>query len=162
MIEQDSSRKRFFIVAFRTIRPEIPLVHIIRSMTAVTVRRHVIFLHFSSVTAIARVLRMGTTKREISLFGMIEFRGLPFRGGMACTALLAESSGMDVIARVAAGTVLGKLTFTRWLDMTCGTARLTVCTGQRETTLPLVIEALLEPRIRLVAVRAPDTELALM
>ena len=160
VIEQDSSRKRIFIVAFRTILPKILLMHVIRPMTAVTVGRHVVLFHFSSMTTVTGIFLVGATERKITLLGMIEFRRLPLRGRMAGPALFAESTRMDVIARMATGAGLGKLSFTRRQLMTSCAARFTVCTRQREATFALVIEALFEPGVCFVAIRTARTELA--
>ena len=137
-------------------------MNVVRNVTAVTVRRHVILLHLPSMATVAGVPLVGTTERKIRLLRMVEFRLPPGRWRMACAAFLAESASMNVVARMAAGTGLGKLSFARRQLMTSGAARFSVCTGQCETALALVIEALLEPRVCLVAIGAAHTELPLV
>ena len=160
MIKQDSARKRILIVAFRTILPEIPVMNVVRNVTAITVRRRVVLLHLPSMATVAGVPLVGTAERKIRLLRMVEFQLPPGRWRMACAAFLAESASMNVIARMAAGTGLGKLSFARWQPMAGCTASFAMCAGQREATFLLVIETLLAPGIGLVTIGAAQTEVA--
>jgi hypothetical protein len=73
VVEQDSSRKRFLIVAFRTILSEISLVYIVQSMAVMALHRCLALFHLPGVAAIAGTLSVGTPKREAGFLGVIEF-----------------------------------------------------------------------------------------
>ena len=110
----------------------------------------------------ARCLAVGLVEWKSGALGMVEAEIGPFPRPVTVAALGAKAAGVHVFARVASRAILGELSFSGRLVVARDAARLQMGADQWETTLLLVIEALLVPGGRCVAVGAAITESARM
>lgn len=163
VIEEHSARKRVFVVAVPTIRPKIPLMHIVHLMTSDAIRVST-FLAVDPprMACIARCPGMRSDEWELRSRIVIELHATPPTRGMAGSAVLTETTRMNVFTRVTAGTVLGKLSFTRRLAMTRATFRPLVSACERKSGLFAVIESRFLPCGRGMTLAAIGSEPILM
>ena len=111
VVERDSARKRIFIVTFRTVAAQTLEMYVVATMAADAAVIHLFRLRSprlpgTGVTRRTRSIAMRSAECEIGALSMVETDFGPFPGMMAVSAIGAESTRMDIFARMTSGTIL--------------------------------------------------------
>jgi hypothetical protein len=140
VIEGDRRFPTFRGMALFALLTELAGMYVARAMTSGAILWKLLRRDRCDMTSVASHLLMSTGELPVSVAGVIESRGLPLVIAMAMIALGSKTSGVRVLALMAAEAIVGNLVLQVAAAMTTLTVDIRVHALERKTCLFLVVE----------------------